>query len=98
MKHYCVTYYDGKGKKNLFVKANSSNQAVAEAKERLWRLNVNSASVISAERVPCRIVPAYVGSIAVEDWQDFIDNIDAFARSHVIRKPKTIEQLIKERR
>lgn len=50
MKPYKVTYYDGKGKKNLFVKANSSNQAVAEAKERLRTNKVIGATIVGAER------------------------------------------------
>lgn len=95
MKPYKVTYYDGKGKQNLFVKAASTNQAVAEAKQRLWREKVKGAIIIGAERVPGRIVPAYVGHIACEDWQDFIDHMDSYARSHVIRDPKLIEAKIK---
>lgn len=74
MKHYCVTYYDGKGKKNLFVKANSSNQAVAEAKERLRTNKVIGATIVGAERLKACEMPMLVinksalGNMSVEEF------------------------------
>ena len=52
MKHYCVTYYDGKGERQMYVQAKSINAAKAAANEMLRKKNLVGATVRKAERVP----------------------------------------------
>lgn len=50
MKHYCVTYYDGKGDRYLYVHAKSINAAKAAANDILRQQKVIGASVLKAEK------------------------------------------------
>ena len=51
MKHYCVTYYDGKGERYLYVQAKSINAAKAAANDILRQQKVIGAAVRNAERI-----------------------------------------------
>ena len=51
MKHYCVTYYDGKGERQMYVQAKSINAAKAAANDLLRKKKVVGAAVRNAERV-----------------------------------------------
>lgn len=51
MKHYCVTYYDGKGERQMYVQAKSINAAKAEANDLLRKKKVVGAAVRKVERV-----------------------------------------------
>ena len=51
MKHYCVTYYDGKGERAMYVQAKSINAAKAAANDLLRKKKVVGAAVRKAERV-----------------------------------------------
>lgn len=51
MKHYCVTYYDGKGERYLYVQAKSINAAKAAANDILRKNKVVGAAVRKAERI-----------------------------------------------
>ena len=51
MKHYCVTYYDGKGERLMYVQAKSINAAKAAANDLLRKKKVVGAAVRKAERV-----------------------------------------------
>lgn len=51
MKHYCVTYYDGKGERLMYVQAKSINAAKAAANDQLRKNKVIGAAVRKAERV-----------------------------------------------
>lgn len=51
MKHYCVTYYDCKGERYLYVQAKSINAAKAAANDILRQQKVIGASVRKAERI-----------------------------------------------
>lgn len=50
MKHYCVTYYDGKGERYLYVQAKSINAGKAAANDILRQQKVIGAAVRKAER------------------------------------------------
>ena len=52
MKHYCVTYYDGNGERQMYVQAKSINAAKAAANDLLRKNKTIGASVRKAERVP----------------------------------------------
>ena len=52
MKHYCVTYYDGKGERLMYVQAKSINAAKAAANDLLRKNKTIGAAVRKAERVP----------------------------------------------
>ena len=60
MKHYCVTYYDGKGERYLYVQAKSINAAKAAANDILRQQNVIGAAVRKAERQKNEDVPMMV--------------------------------------
>lgn len=51
MKHYCVTYYDGKGERYMYVQAKSINAAKAAANDLLRKKKVVGAAVRKAERI-----------------------------------------------
>lgn len=51
MKHYCVTYYDGKGELQMYVQAKSINAAKAAANDLLRKKKVVCAAVRKAERM-----------------------------------------------
>ena len=51
MKHYCVTYYDGKGERQMYVQAKSINAAKAAANDLLRKKKVVGAAVRKAERM-----------------------------------------------
>ena len=51
MKHYCVTYYDGKGERYMYVQAKSINAAKAAANDLLRKKNLVGATVRKAERI-----------------------------------------------
>ena len=51
MKHYCVTYYDGKGERLMYVQAKSINAAKAAANDLLRKKKVVGAAVRKAERI-----------------------------------------------
>lgn len=51
MKHYCVTYYDGKGERQMYVQAKSINAAKAAANDLLRKNKTIGAAVRKAERV-----------------------------------------------
>lgn len=52
MKHYCVTYYDGKGERQMYVQAKSINAAKAAANDLLRKKKVVvGAAVLKAERM-----------------------------------------------
>lgn len=51
MKHYCVTYYDGKGERQMYVQAKSINAAKAAANDLLRKKKVVGAAVRKVERV-----------------------------------------------
>ena len=51
MKHYCVTYYDGKGERLMYVQAKSINAAKAAANDLLRKNKVVGAAVRKAERI-----------------------------------------------
>lgn len=51
MKHYCVTYYDGKGERLMYVQAKSINAAKAAANDLLRKNKTIGAAVRKAERV-----------------------------------------------
>lgn len=51
MKHYCVTYYDGKGERLMYVQAKSINAAKAAANDLLRKDKTIGAAVRKAERV-----------------------------------------------
>lgn len=51
MKHYCVTYYDGKGERQMYVQAKSINAAKAAANDLLRKNKTIGASVRKAERI-----------------------------------------------
>lgn len=50
MKHYCVTYYDGKGERLMYVQAKSINAAKAAANDLLRKNKTIGAAVRKAER------------------------------------------------
>lgn len=56
MKHYCVTYYDGKGERLMYVQAKSINAAKAAANDLLRKKNVVGAAVRKAERVHWTVI------------------------------------------
>ena len=56
MKHYCVTYYDGKGERYLYVHAKSINAAKAAANDLLRKKKVVGAAVRKAERVHWTVI------------------------------------------
>ena len=98
MKHYKVTYYDGKGYRLLFVKAASTNKAIAAAKVILTKHKVKGATIAGAERIPARIFPEVEGLIEPEfDWDGFLEAVDEYARHNVVRDPKLIENMLKRR-
>ena len=51
MKTYCVTYYDGKGERLMYVQAKSINAAKAAANDLLRKNKTIGAAVRKAERV-----------------------------------------------
>lgn len=51
MKYYCVTYYDGKGERLMYVQAKSINAAKAAANDLLRKKKVVGAAVRKAERM-----------------------------------------------
>lgn len=51
MKHYCVTYYDGKGERQMYVQAKSINAAKAAASDMLRKNKTIGAAVRKAERM-----------------------------------------------
>lgn len=51
MKHYCVTYYDGKGERQMYVPAKSINAAKAAANDLLRKNKTIGAAVRKAERL-----------------------------------------------
>ena len=51
MKHYCVTYYDGKGELYMYVQAKSINAAKAAANDLLRKNKTIGAAVRKAERI-----------------------------------------------
>ena len=51
MKHYCVTYYDGNGERQMYVQAKSINAAKAAANDLLRKNKTICASVRKAERI-----------------------------------------------
>jgi len=51
MKTYCVTYYDGKGERLMYVQAKSINAAKAAANDLLRKNKVVGAAVRKAERI-----------------------------------------------
>ena len=56
MKHYCVTYYDGKGERLMYVQAKSINAAKAAANDLLRKKKVVGAAVRKAERVHWTVI------------------------------------------
>lgn len=56
MKHYCVTYYDGKGERLMYVPAKSINAAKAAANDLLRKKKVVGAAVRKAERVHWTVI------------------------------------------
>lgn len=60
MKHYCVTYYDGKGERLMYVQAKSINAAKAAANDLLRKKKVVGAAVRKAERQKTEDVPMLV--------------------------------------
>ena len=56
MKHYCVTYYDGKGERQMYVQAKSINAAKAAANDLLRKKKVVGAAVRKAERVHWTVI------------------------------------------
>lgn len=51
MKHYCVTYYDGKGERQMYVQAKSINAAKAAANDLLRKNKTIGAAVRKVERM-----------------------------------------------
>lgn len=51
MKHYCVTYYDGKCERQMYVQAKSINAAKAAANDLLRKNKTTGAAVRKAERI-----------------------------------------------
>lgn len=51
MKHYCVTYYDGKSERQMYVQAKSINAAKAAANDLLRKNKTIGAAVRKAERM-----------------------------------------------
>ena len=51
MKTYCVTYYDGKGERLMYVQAKSINAAKASANDLLRKNKTIGAAVRKAERI-----------------------------------------------
>ena len=60
MKHYCVTYYDGNGERQMYVQAKSINAAKAAANDLLRKNKTIGASVLKAERQKTEDVPMMV--------------------------------------
>lgn len=56
MKHYCVTYYDGKNERQMYVQAKSINAAKAAANDLLRKKKVVGAAVRKAERVHWTVI------------------------------------------
>lgn len=56
MKHYCVTYYDGKGERLMYVQAKSINAAKAAANDLLRKKKVVGAAVRKAERIHWTVI------------------------------------------
>ena len=60
MIHYCVTYYDGKGERQMYVQAKSINAAKAASNDLLRKNKTIGASVLKAERQKTEDVPMMV--------------------------------------
>lgn len=56
MKHYCVTYYDGKGERQMYIQAKSINAAKAAANDLLRKKKVVGAAVRYVERIHWNII------------------------------------------
>lgn len=75
MKHYCVTYYDGKGERLMYVQAKSINAAKAAANDLLRKNKTIGATVRKAERVKYEDMPILVikkealGNMSVDEFE-----------------------------